>query len=551
MNTDEAIKAVSEEAVSAAQALELLKSGFETIGEISLDKSIKQLNEDLEEAQGKLSELQTAEITGMAAGAGIDIVSLVSRLFGKEADNESQAQGVIDKQKSDIKEQIRLLEEKLATAVANRNELEAERSRLKAIELFYENRQKLAEEIAEREAGVAEIIEKQKEEADKLADKRKKIADIADAELLRLRGQNTLLQLQLQFGKDSQVAKEQEISNEVNLYKQRLLGKDIAEETVEQLGDQYRISLRLTDQLKDQVQQAREFKRQVKEVSKTYTEMLEKRVLADVFDPRGEEGTTATQALRLGFNPFADDDKDKTKTKRDPLAEMLKEVRHKTKLLDLTEEEIRAEEIRYQLEKAGVKNTDDRIDKLIKESEAYYKLNEERDKQKVRIDEIGNAFSNMLMDIVDGTAKADEAFKSFMSSVLKQLFQETAIDPAVSFLKSFLLADGGVMSRGKLTPFAYGGVVNGPTVFPMANGMGLMGEAGPEAIMPLKRGPNGKLGVEGGGGVTVVQNINVSTGVQQTVRTEIKSLMPQIAEASKAAVADAKRRGGSYGRNFS
>jgi uncharacterized phage protein gp47/JayE len=69
--------------------------------------------------------------------------------------------------------------------------------------------------------------------------------------------------------------------------------------------------------------------------------------------------------------------------------------------------------------------------------------------------------------------------------------------------------------------------------------------------MPLKRGPNGKLGVEGGGGVTVVQNINVSTGVQQTVRTEIKSLMPQIAEASKAAVADAKRRGGSYGRNFS
>jgi phage-related minor tail protein len=136
-----------------------------------------------------------------------------------------------------------------------------------------------------------------------------------------------------------------------------------------------------------------------------------------------------------------------------------------------------------------------------------------------------------------------------MSSVLKQLFQETAIDPAVTFLKS-LLADGGVMSRGHLTPFANGGVVNGPTVFPMANGMGLMGEAGPEAIMPLKRGADGKLGVEGGGGVTVVQNINVSTGVQQTVRTEIKSLMPQIAQASKAAVVDAKRRGGSYGRNF-
>ena len=69
-------------------------------------------------------------------------------------------------------------------------------------------------------------------------------------------------------------------------------------------------------------------------------------------------------------------------------------------------------------------------------------------------------------------------------------------------------------------------------------------------IVPQRNGnvvPNNQLG---GGGVTVVQNINVSTGVQQTVRAEIKTLMPQIAEASKAAVADAVRRGGSYGRAF-
>jgi uncharacterized phage protein gp47/JayE len=50
--------------------------------------------------------------------------------------------------------------------------------------------------------------------------------------------------------------------------------------------------------------------------------------------------------------------------------------------------------------------------------------------------------------------------------------------------------------------------------------------------------------------VVVNQTINVSTGVQQTVRTEIKTLMPQIANAAKAAVADAKLRGGSYGRSF-
>ncbi len=69
--------------------------------------------------------------------------------------------------------------------------------------------------------------------------------------------------------------------------------------------------------------------------------------------------------------------------------------------------------------------------------------------------------------------------------------------------------NGGAFSQGRVTPFAKGGVVGGPTAFPMRGGMGLMGEAGPEAIMPLARGPDGKLGVRGagGGGTTVVMNI--------------------------------------------
>lgn len=71
-------------------------------------------------------------------------------------------------------------------------------------------------------------------------------------------------------------------------------------------------------------------------------------------------------------------------------------------------------------------------------------------------------------------------------------------------------ADGGSFAQGRVMPFANGGVVSGPTTFPMRGGMGLMGEAGPEAIMPLARGPDGKLGVRGGGGgaVTVVMNIS-------------------------------------------
>ncbi len=71
-------------------------------------------------------------------------------------------------------------------------------------------------------------------------------------------------------------------------------------------------------------------------------------------------------------------------------------------------------------------------------------------------------------------------------------------------------ADGGAFSQGRVTPFARGGVVSSPTSFAMRGGRGLMGEAGPEAIMPLARGADGRLGVQAAGGgrpVTVVMNI--------------------------------------------
>ena len=60
-------------------------------------------------------------------------------------------------------------------------------------------------------------------------------------------------------------------------------------------------------------------------------------------------------------------------------------------------------------------------------------------------------------------------------------------------------AYGAVFEGGNVIPFARGGVVDRPTLFPMARGMGLMGEAGPEAVLPLRRLPPGRLGVESGG----------------------------------------------------
>jgi len=69
-------------------------------------------------------------------------------------------------------------------------------------------------------------------------------------------------------------------------------------------------------------------------------------------------------------------------------------------------------------------------------------------------------------------------------------------------------AKGGVV--GNATPFASGGIVSAPSYFPTGGRLGVMGEAGPEAILPLSRGADGRLGVAapgGGGGVNVVFNV--------------------------------------------
>jgi len=93
-------------------------------------------------------------------------------------------------------------------------------------------------------------------------------------------------------------------------------------------------------------------------------------------------------------------------------------------------------------------------------------------------------------------------------------------------------AKGGVFSRGMVMPFAQGGVVGAPAYFPLGRGLGVMGERGAEAIMPLARGPDGRLGVQsGGGGRPLSVTVNVSTPDAESFRRSEAQVSAALARA--------------------
>jgi lambda family phage tail tape measure protein len=112
----------------------------------------------------------------------------------------------------------------------------------------------------------------------------------------------------------------------------------------------------------------------------------------------------------------------------------------------------------------------------------------------------------------------------------------------VEGIAAYMNAKGNIYAKNKIVPFAYGGIVKKPTLFPMANGAGLMGEAGPEAIMPLRRGRDGKLGVEASGGVgNVVVNVDASGSRVQGDQPNAKALGSAIGAAVQAEIVRQKR----------
>jgi phage-related minor tail protein len=185
-----------------------------------------------------------------------------------------------------------------------------------------------------------------------------------------------------------------------------------------------------------------------------------------------------------------------------------------------------------------------------------------RDKLQTFKDSLKSVKESMADVVVKGIKGMEDAlvnfvttgklnFRNLANSIIADMariaIQQTITKPFTNFLTGlFGNANGNAFVDGQVQKYAYGGIVNKPTLFPMANGIGLMGEAGAEAILPLRRGSNGKLGVEssGAGIGNIVVNVDASGSSVEGSQQGGRELGRVISVAIQSELIKQKRPGG-------
>ncbi|NBR22761.1 MAG: hypothetical protein EBU08_03045 [Micrococcales bacterium] len=194
--------------------------------------------------------------------------------------------------------------------------------------------------------------------------------------------------------------------------------------------------------------------------------------------------------------------------------------------------------------------------------------------------ELSNAMSSAVTGVLEGTTTVKDAFanmfrniaKSFIDMAMQMIAKALILKVLGIFLPGLGLstpettaapvlangypalaaANGGAFSANGIIPFASGGIVSRPTMFRFADGgamrSGIMGEAGPEAILPLRRGADGRLGVmaggAGGGGINVVVNVDATGSKVEGDNTQASQLGRAISAAVQSELVKQKRPGG-------
>ena len=182
----------------------------------------------------------------------------------------------------------------------------------------------------------------------------------------------------------------------------------------------------------------------------------------------------------------------------------------------------------------------DRLDAVNGLADAQDNLNDKTDKYKITLEQVKDTLANQMTSAIEGLIDGTKSLKESLAGLLRQfgsMFLRAGMGSLVNQI--FPSAKGNVFAQNGIVPYAKGGYIGKPT-------MALMGEAGPEAVLPLRRGRGGRLGVEtsGGGVGSVVVNVDASGTSVQGNQPDASQLGKAIGAAVQAELIKQKRPGG-------
>lgn len=153
---------------------------------------------------------------------------------------------------------------------------------------------------------------------------------------------------------------------------------------------------------------------------------------------------------------------------------------------------------------------------------------------------VGSSFERSMMSMVKGTATAKDAFRSMAADIISELYRMFVVKQITGFITGAI--QGAFMPREYSAPPARPQATGGPV---SAGSPYLVGERGPELMIPSRSGtiiPNNKLG--GGGGVVVQQTFNFAANGDESVKQIIAQQAPKIAKMTQQSIMESRRRGG-------
>jgi hypothetical protein len=280
---------------------------------------------------------------------------------------------------------------------------------------------------------------------------------------------------------------------------------------------------------------------------------------SDAYDSTEAELQRMKEIINQGFSGKTDNGSrsggGSASQQENNLEKLIKRIQLQKELLGLTEAEA------FVLRALGDERsqyTEQQIDAITKETESWMKrrdaLEEAKTNQEDFFDSLNSNLESVISGIVSGNKTLAESFADLYLGIADQLFKVLALQhmlnatsgifsmiPGLSSVAQTGIIGGGAMvdtfsKGGVVERYASGGIVSQSTAFPMANGIGLMGEAGAEAILPLSRDSKGNLGVK-----SESSPVNIVFNISTPNAESFKRSEAQIALSMSRALANGNR----------